>query len=493
LQEYVHNGFKVGPNYARPPAPVAVHWIDAADRRVRTNSDDLSRWWTVFNDPALDVLVRSAYGQNLTLREAGFRVLQARAQRCIAVGSLFPQSQGASGDYTRYSQSSGVANQSLIPDRFYQQWDLGFGLAWELDFWGRYRRAIEAANADLDASVENYDDVLVTLLADAATAYVQFRTTERQIELAQANVKLQQETLKIAEARFKAKQINELDVDQATSTLKQTEALVAQLEINLRQANNRLCILMGLPPEDLRGKIGSTARIPTAPEEVAVGIPADLLRRRPDVRRAERQAAAESARIGVVESEFYPHITLNGNFGYSAEHIKDLFRPSAFTGNFGPSFQWALLNYGRILNSVRAQDAQFQQAVTAYQNTVLQAGGEVEDGLIVFLRAQERAARLAESVTAAQKAVNVALTQYKVGTVDFNRVALLEQNLVEQQDLLSEAQGQIALGLIQVYRALGGGWQIRCEARPEQVMANQTELPQPPVLPQPRLAPVPKP
>jgi NodT family efflux transporter outer membrane factor (OMF) lipoprotein len=347
--------------------------------------------------------------------------------------------------------------------RFYNQWDYGFKLAWELDFWGRFRRAIEAANASLDASIENYDAVLVTLLGDVATYYVQLRTFQQRIEYAKDNVKLQRETLKIVEARFKAGTTTKLDVVQARSTLEQTEAQIPELEISLRQANNQLCILLGIPPQELQARLGP-APIPTAPAEVAAGIPADLLRRRPDVRRAERQAAAQSAQIGVAEADFYPYISINGTIGYSAEQFKNLFRTNALAGSIGPSFQWNILNYGRILNNVRFQDAKFQELVAAYQNTVLSASQDVESGLVTFLRAQERTKFQAASVADAEEAVKVALQQYQAGTIDFTRVTQLEQALVLLQDTLAQARGEIALGLIQVYRALGGGWEIRLGA-----------------------------
>ena len=497
LQEYIQNGFKVGPNYGRPPAPVAQDWIDAADQRVRKESDDLSKWWTVFNDPVLDALVCSAYQQNLTLRQAGVQVLEARAQQAIALGYLFPQTQQATGDYARHAVSTEVANRSNVSKRFFSQWDYGFNLAWELDFWGRFRRAVEAANASLDASVENYDAVLVTLLGDVATYYVQLRTFQQRIEYAQANVRLQRETLKIVEARFKAGTTTKLDVAQAKSTLEQTEAQIPELEISLRQANNQLCILLGIPAEELQARLGP-APIPTAPAEVAAGIPADLLRRRPDVRRAERQAAAQSAEIGVAEAEFYPHIAITGTIGYSAQEFKNLFRSKALVGSIGPSFQWNILNYGRILNNVRLQDARFLELVTAYQNTVLLAGQETENGLVIFLRAQERTRFQAASVTDAEEAVQIALKQYQAGTIDFTRVTQLEQNLVLLQDTLAQARGEIALGLIQVYRALGGGWQIRytgCDPSglgpPAVAPAPEHTLPAPLAGPQPSSAPGP--
>jgi NodT family efflux transporter outer membrane factor (OMF) lipoprotein len=461
--EYVHNGFKVGPNYRKPPVAVAPDWIDASDKRLRRGPDDLSRWWTVFNDPVLNNLIDTAYRQNLTLRQAGFRVLQARAQLGIAVGNFFPQSQTMMGSYVREAVSAETANRSVssTANRFFSQWDYGFTLAWELDFWGRFRRAIESAGATLDASVEDYDDVLVTLLSDVATAYVQMRTLEQRIKYARKNVGILQKLYKITLDR-KPEFATGIDVNQAQSILKQTEAGIPELEIALRQTTDQLCILLGIPPEELRARLGP-GDIPVAPPEVVIGIPADLLRRRPDVRRAERQAAAQSAQIGVAESDFYPHIFFRGTIDYQASTFKKLFNSKALSGNVGPSFQWELLNYGRIINNVRFQDARFQELVAAYQQTVLNANKEVEDGLVTFLKAHLRTQEQQKGVdagAAAVKAINDLWQTFQL--TDYTRVAQLTQNLVQLEDTLAQAQGEIALGLIQVYRALGGGWQIRC-------------------------------
>jgi NodT family efflux transporter outer membrane factor (OMF) lipoprotein len=465
FKEYVGQGFKVGHDYLRPAAPVAEDWIDKDDRRIDRSETDLNAWWKVLNDPTLDALVINATQQNLTLREAGFRVMQARAARAIAGGNLFPQQQSAFGDYTRRGVSKANANTSFLPKRFYDQFDVGLNLAWEIDFWGRFRRAIEAADADLDASVEGYDQVLVTLLSDIASTYTEIRTLQRRIALAQQNVVIQRETFNIADARFRGGLVGELDVDQAASTLAQTQALIPQLELQLRQSTNRLCVLLGEPPSNIIA-ILAQGKIPTAPTSVAVGIPADLLRRRPDVRRAERAVAAQSARVGVATTELYPHISVTGTIAYSAEKAGDLFTPRALNGSVGPSFQWNILNYGRLLNNIRLQDARLAELIVTYQNQVLVANAEVENGMAEFIRSRERADLLAQSVHAAEKAVRVALAEYRGGSIDFNRVALVEQNLVQQQDLLSSAQGDIVLGLIEVYRALGGGWEIRLEQLP---------------------------
>ena len=487
--EYVRNGFKVGPNYAPAPAPVAKTWIDANDKRVRLDTEDLSEWWNVFkipdpNDPAstpaaqvvmgalpqlrekdkvadpiLHELITDAVRENLTLRQAGTRILQARATLGVAVGNFFPQSQFLDGSATRNANSLETVNSQNLRQRYFSQWNYGASVAWELDFWGRFRRAIESADANLEASVFDYDDVLVTLLADVATNYVIMRTNEERIRYARENVTLQRKTVTRIEQRAKVGVDNYLNLDQAKSILYQTEATIPELEINLRIATNRLCVLLGIPMENLQAKLRA-APIPVTPVDVAAGIPADLLRRRPDVRRAERQAAAQSALIGVAEADFYPAISLNGNLGWSSEHFRNLFRPEAFNGTFGPSFQWNVLEYGRIINSVRFQDARFQEAVLGYQNTVLTAQQDVENGLITFLKAQERVKAQSQSVDFAEKAEKIVLDKYEAGTVDIAQLILLQQNLVQQQDTLAISKGEIAQGLLQVYKALGGGWEI---------------------------------
>ncbi|MSQ93538.1 MAG: TolC family protein [Gemmataceae bacterium] len=478
LPEYFRNGLKVGPNYTAPAAPLAKEWIDAAD--LRKDGDDLSQWWTVFEipdpkypklkrpDPVLNELILSVYRQNLTLREAGFRILQARAQLAITVGGLFPQAQFADGSFSRSASSRETVSAQFLRQRYFSQWDHGFNLAWEVDFWGRFRRAVESASATLDASVHDYDDVIVTLLADVATAYVQIRVTEERIEYAKQNIEIQRETHKVAESKQKAGTGLEVDTKQAIVLLKQTEATIPELEINLRRAMNRLCTLLGTPPEDLQKKLG-TAPIPTAEPRVAIGIPADLLRRRPDVRRAERLAAAQSAQIGVAKSDFYPHIFLTGSFGFSAEKFQNIFSPTAFSGRVGPGFEWKALNYGRVLNNVRLQDARFQELLTAYQNQVLVAQQEVENGLITFLKAQERTKLQGEGAKSAAEVVKIVDLRYKAvggdkdpANVTFTRVTQVQQLKVQADDLLAQSKGEIALGLIQIYKALGGGWRIRC-------------------------------
>jgi NodT family efflux transporter outer membrane factor (OMF) lipoprotein len=468
----VHNGFKVGPNYRRPAVPVAETWIDYEDSRVISVPPQNWAWWTVFNDPVLIGLVETAHRQNLSLREAGFRVAEARALRAFAVGNLFPQFQEAFGSYNRQKLSEeflgagigagGIGGGAGFPRNF-SVWTLGTQLAWELDFWGRFRRAVENADAQLDASVENYDDVLVILISDVASTYVEIRTIEQRLRFARDNVRSQRGSFGIAEVLFEGGRGDRLDVAQAQTNLSQTEATIPALEIQLRQAQNRLCVLLGIPPEDLTDQLGE-GTIPVAAPEVAVGIPADLIRRRPDIRRAEREVAAQSALIGIAEAELYPAFTINGSIFLQANQFDDLFNSSALAGNVGPSFNWNIFNYGRLRNLIAAEEARFFREATEYQNAVLNANREAEDSLVAFLKSQTQAAHLREGAAAAAESRGLVVELYQSGRADFNRVFVAERTLAEQQDLLAQAEGEIAQSLVAVYRALGGGWEIRLNA-----------------------------
>jgi NodT family efflux transporter outer membrane factor (OMF) lipoprotein len=518
--EWVRNGFKVGPNYCRPPAPVAEEWIEAKDPKVQNRQ--LPDWWNVFQDPTLNSLLGTAYAQNLTLREAGTRVLQARAQQAIAVGNIFPQTQQAFGQYSRVNLSPNAPNNpaSLVPllqtitnrlgipasgagnaiTNHFSDWQAGFNLSWELDFWGRFRRAIESANATLDASVENYDAALVTLLADVATNYVQYRVAQQRIRIARDNVRTQERLVALAEKQLAVGTTDRLGVEQLRTVLEQTRSTIPALEITRGQANDTLCILLGIPPRDLEPELGpgpdlGADPMPSMPTWVAAGIPADLLRRRPDVRSAERQVAAQSARIGVAEADLYPTVFVNGTLGYEATDLSKLFESRSFFGTITPNFRWNILNYGRILNNVRLQEARTQELIAAYQNLVLTAAQQVQTALRGFLRSQEQTADLARSVKAATAASDLGRTQYfETGRTDLNRLFTLETTRVQQQDNLAVAQGNIALDLITVYRALGGGWEIRIQ-QDKGAAAPVVCQPEPaavPLTPEPEELPAPK-
>jgi NodT family efflux transporter outer membrane factor (OMF) lipoprotein len=460
---------KVGPDFVRPTADIRNNWLEEDSARIRTAPADYRRWWTAFQDPVLDALVQKAYAQNIPLRVAGARVFEARARLGIAIGEQYPQVQQALGaaSYNRESERAPAAPQrSAGADFDYKIAQVGATASWELDFWGKFRRSVESEDANFLGSVAAYDNALVSLTADVARTYVLIRTLEERLRIARDNVLVQQESLRIAEARFQGGATSERDVQQALTQLRSTEATIPQIEAILRQAKNALCTLLGIPPRNLEDMLGRRSAIPEAPLEVAVGIPADLLRRRPDIRSAELQAAAQSARIGVAKADLYPAFTLTGTFGLLSSDVgkfslSDIATWSSRTGSFGPGFTWNFLNYGQITNVVRVQDARFQELIFGYQDTVLRAQQEVEDGLTGFVQSQKRLVSLEEAAAAAKRSADLALIQYREGATDYTTVLTAQASLLSQQDSLATGQGDVPQGLIAVYRALGGGWEMR--------------------------------
>jgi NodT family efflux transporter outer membrane factor (OMF) lipoprotein len=459
-RRWFQQDFKVGPDYGQPPAPVADNWIDYENPDVVSVPTDYSCWWSIFGDPVLDQLVDTASLQNLTLQTAGMRILEARARLNIARGSLFPQTQQASGGFTQYNSSTTNSNSGNLAAPDFHVWNTGFNASWELDFWGRFRREIEGESALLNSEIEDYDNVLVILQAEIATTYIQYRTLQHRLELAEKNVVLQGRTLKISDVQFRNGKVSELDPSQAKENLAATESRIPEFESGIRQAGNALCVLMGVPPRDLTAELGE-GPIPEGPAQMLVGIPAELLSRRPDIRRAERLAAAQSAAIGVAESDFYPHIAITGSMGYASPDLSNVFGPQSVNGSIGPGFQWNILNYGRILNNVRANEAKFHQLVFDYQSTVLAASQEVEDGIVSFRTERERVEKLNVSATQAQRAVEISTTQYKIGRVSFQPVVYMQQILALRQDELAISRGTVAMNLVSIYKALGGGWETR--------------------------------
>lgn len=458
----------VGPDFVPQEAPVANKFIGASSRSAKSASKDYRDWWKSFRDPTLDQLIYTAYQQNLTLLSAGTRVLQARAVLGIAIGSVYPQVQQGAGSliYNRTSAATPLAGPNAMPSFFWTD-SLALQAAWELDFWGRFRRGVESADGAYLASIASYDDVLVTLLGDVAATYIGIRTTEQLIAIARTNVHKQQDALKIAKAKFSGGGTSERDVFQATNVLTATEAVIPQLTIQLQQATDALCVLLGVPPQPL-GAVLQRPRglIAGPPGTIMVGIPADLLRRRPDIRAAELAALAQSAQIGVAEAQLYPAISITGTFGGAASTanghtLAEAFTSKGMTYAAGPSFQWNILNYGQITNNVRLQDAKLQQLLVDYQNTVLKAQQEVDNGIALFVQSRAQAAFLRRSVEAARGALKIALEQYEAGATDFTTVLTAEQNLFQAESNLAVATGNVSLGAIAIYRALGGGWQIR--------------------------------
>ncbi len=463
----------VGPDFVKPEAPVQSNWIESRHPELKTEPADYRDWWTVFHDPVLNRLVESAYEQNLTLQIAGLRIFQTRAQLGVLIGNIYPQTQQGRGG-ADYNQLSENAPNTLNSDDSFWQYNAGFDVAWELDIWGKFRRAIESGVAGLDASVADYDDFLVTLTSEVARVYVLLRTSEERLEIARQNVAIQQRSLEIAEIRFKAGAVTELDVSQAKSLLRNTEASIPRFEADIRQFKNALAILLGKLPGEIDYMLSGAKRIPRAPEQVVADIPANLLRRRPDIQFAEYQIATQTPLIGVSRADLFPAFELFGSFGVltsssrntqsggqSGSGFSDMFESDSFEFFGGPAFRWNLFNYGRITNRVRIEDAILQQLIVNYEDTVIRAHQEVEDSLVGFLRKQEEAAFLLGSVQASQRSVDLSLLQYKEGLVDYQRVLDTQRFLTDQQDVWTTTRGDVILNLIGMYKAMGGGWQIR--------------------------------
>jgi NodT family efflux transporter outer membrane factor (OMF) lipoprotein len=505
-------GCLVGPDFSSPSAPVAERWLESHNPSVDTRNQEYRDWWTVFHDPVLNRLIEVAYNQNLTLVDAGTRVLQARAELGVAIGEFYPQIQQGRGSvtYIRPSHSDTTQFPGSVTRNFWRD-SLALTVNWELDFWGKFRRAIESADAAYLASIANYDYVLVTLLGNVATTYIGIRTLQTQIDIARDNVVKQKKALAIARARYEGGTATKLDVYQAENVLGQTESTIPQLTIQLNQGFNALAVLLGMPPQPMEPLLAGASGIPVPPKTVAVGIPADLVRRRPDIRAAELAAMSQSAQIGIAESNLYPAFSLTGTFGTAAANIpqsrlvqnklKRVFEGRGITFAFGPAFTWNIFNYGQITNQVRVEDAALQTLLVDYQNAVLTAQQQVENGLTSFLQGREQVDYLRESVAAANAALGLAILQYNLGTRDFTTVLTAEQNLYTAQNDLAMAEGSVSTGLASVYQALGGGWQIRADnefvpAATAEEMRNRTnwgELLPPPGTPQPPAPALPTP
>jgi NodT family efflux transporter outer membrane factor (OMF) lipoprotein len=462
----------VGPDFLRPEAPVPEKWQEADSALVTQKPAERIRWWEAFHDPVLGNLIEIAYRNNYSLKIAGLRVLEARAQLGIAVGNLYPQIQQANGS-VNYTSSSRNAANTAAGDLHFREYSVGVNANWELDFWGKFKRAIESADAGLLGSVASYDNTLVLLVAQVADTYVTIRTAEEQLRVARENAVLQQHALTITEARFRGGDVDELDVQQARTQLLSTQATIPPLVISSQQARNALSTLLGQPPGNLAEILGpQPGVIPAAPQEVAVGVPAEMLRRRPDVRQAEMAAAAQSAAVGVAEADLYPSFGLTGFLGVVAaggtnttrtgnSGIGQLFNGNSVTFVGGPFFSWNILNYGRIRNNVRVQDARLQQLLESYQSTVLGAVQEVEDGMVGMVRSHEQERILAETEASAQRSVQLATVQYREGFADFQRVLDAQSALLLAQQQSVSARRTTVSSAIGIYRALGGGWEIR--------------------------------
>jgi len=449
-------GCAVGPDYLQPEVDTPDVWHQQLIDGLASGDGNLETWWTVLGDPVLIGLIDTAGRGNQDLRQAVARVEEARARRGIAAGEWFPDVDGAAG-YARQQTSGEILPVPLggSPMDFY---DTGLAATWEIDLFGRLRRSVESSDADLDAAIEDYRDVLVVLYAELATTYVQVRAVQERITYAENNVANQQETLELVRVRNRVGLVGDLDVRQAELNVARTSAFVPALRQDLTAALNRVATLIGGTPGELPAALREPAKIPTATQDALVPVPAELIRQRPDLRAAERQLAAQTARIGVAKADLYPRLRVLGNFNLTAASTASWFTGNAQAWGIGPSLSWNIFDGGKVRSNVEAQEALTSQALAGYEQAVLLAVEDVETSLTRYVEEQKRVDELERSSEAAAQSVSLVKVLYTTGLTDFQNVLDSERSLFQEQDQLADSQGRVTQNLISVYRALGGGW-----------------------------------
>jgi multidrug efflux system outer membrane protein len=444
----------VGPDYVPPDTPVSSTWHTQLKGGLTTGEIDphaLAEWWTTLNDSELSSLIDRAILGNLDLRKAIARVREARARRGMAKADLFP-SLDATGSAT-WSYTSKDTGTGKTSDLFAASFDAG----WEMDIFGSVRRSVEAAGANLQATQEDLRNVLVSLLAEVALNYIDVRTFQALLAVAEANLEAQSETYQLTQWRYEAGLSDELAVQQARYNLENTRSLIPALRAGLEEAMNRIAVLLGEQPSKVHPELEKREPIPVTPLKVAVGVPADVLRRRPDIRQAERELAAQTARIGVAKADLYPKFTLSGSIGLEALSLSNL-RSGGFTVTGGPTMTWAIFKGGAIRQNIEVQSALQEQALIQYEATILGALEEVENALVAYAEVQQRRQSLSEATQAAQKAADLAQQKYRVGLTDFNNVLDAQRSLLSFQEQLAQSEGNVTSNLVRLYKALGGGW-----------------------------------
>jgi outer membrane protein, multidrug efflux system len=460
-------GCAVGPNYRPPELNTASRWSSPLAAGETNGPVDLAAWWKNFGDTNLDSLMTMAVQSNFTLRLAEAHVLEARAERDVVAGSLWP-SVGSSGSYSRnrYGQNSfpPLANFGVPLD--YNLYSAGFDAAWELDIFGGTRRAVEAASAEIGAAEYGQRDVLVSLLAEVARNYIGARGYQQRLVITRQNIEVQKETVNLTSNRFQNGLGSDLDVQQASALLTATEAEVPSLESGFDQSIHHLAMLLGQAPGALINEMSVEKPIPLTPPAVPVGLPSDLLQRRPDVQRAERELAAATARIGAAKADLFPKFSLTGIAGLETVSAGNWFDYASRYWSAGPTVQWEIFEAGSIRANIRVQNARQEQALDSYQQTVLVALEDAENALTAYAREQVRRESLSQSVQADEQALELSTQLYNNGLADFLRVLDSERSLYAAQDALVQSDQTVSLDLVQLYKALGGGWQNETNSIP---------------------------
>lgn len=451
-------GPKLGPDYSEPKLEMQDAWHQEITKGLEDGKADLQTWWTVFNDPVLNRLIERAGQGNLDLKVSFARIKEARAIRGIEVGERFPDL-NSTGDARRMRSPHTFLPPTTQRSRTDDFFKFGGEGSWEIDFWGRIDRSIESADASLEASTEDYRDVLVVLYAEVSTNYVEVRALQDRIKYVRGNIETQRKSLRLTKDRFDAGLAPDLDVQQAELNLARTESTLPTLTMQLVQTINRLGVLLGEHPSTLHDELVKPASIPKPSKQITVGLPVGLLRQRPDIRQAERALAAQTALIGVAKADLYPSFSLFGTFEMAANDFSDVFDYSqSRMHSFGPSFRWNIFDGGRVRNQIRAEDARTEQALVRYEQTVLDALEDVENAMISYIQEDVRRDALERSVKAARKSTDLVKTLYISGLTDFQNVQEMERFQFEQEDQFAESEGKVIQNLISVYRSLGGGW-----------------------------------
>ncbi|MFO0836617.1 MAG: efflux transporter outer membrane subunit [Phycisphaerales bacterium] len=424
---------------------------------LKNSPATLDSWWKTFNDPMLDSLVDRAVASNLDVKLAEARIREARAQRRFVKADELPKV-NASALYDRKRNSENSVG-SFGSSESYDLFQAGFDASWELDLFGRVSRSVEAADAELAASVESRNAVLVSLLAELALNYIDYRASQINLDIAEKAVAAQASTLTLTESRFSAGLIGELDVARAKAQLETRRSQVPPIKISMAQSAHRLATLLGKPAGSLDEELRSPAALPVISPEIAVGVPADMLRRRPDIRRAERQLAAATARVGVATADLYPRIALSGTLGVQSSQFADLFDINSRYWSIGPSVNWPVFDAGRVRANIAVQDARVEQSLTQYEQLVLASYEETENAMVGFLREQARRASLAASVDANRRALTLAEQLYSSGLADFLNVLDAQRSLFVAEEALTLSEQAVVSNLISIYKSLGGGWE----------------------------------
>ncbi len=445
----------VGPNYYPPKTSVSSEWntqLTGGLNAQEMNPQTLASWWKTLDDPALLRLIERAVSGNLDVKKARAKIREARARRGIAKADRFPTFD-ASGSVvrSRNSEETGSGNTGSL-------YEAGIDAAWELDVFGGVRRSVEAAEADLGATQEGLRDTLVSLLAEVALNYIEVRTYQTRLTIAEANFASQSETYQLTLWRFEAGVGDELAVEQARYNLENTRSQIPTLRTGAVQAINSIALLLGEQPGTVQKELEQYTPIPVIPAEVAVGAPADVLRRRPDIRKAGRELAAQTARIGVAAAELYPKFKLSGSIGLEAFSFGNLLSWGSRTFNGGSGISWRIFDAGAIRQDIEVQSALQEQYLIAYEASVLGALKEVENALTAFAQEQKRRQSLAETARAAEGAVELAEYKYQAGLADFTNVLDAQRSLLSFQDQLAQSEGTVTSNLVRLYKALGGGW-----------------------------------